>query len=62
VLEADPGFIERELQAPYEEWTEERALVTTGVGNEQTPTLSHRGLKYDILVGAEGLEPPTSSL
>ena len=62
VLDADPDFIERELEALFEEWGEERVLVGAGVGNEQTPTLPRRGLKYDILVGAEGLEPPTSSL
>ncbi len=62
VLDADPDFIERELEALYEEWSEERELVGAGVGNEQTPTLPRRGLKYDILVGVEGLEPPTFSL
>ena len=62
VLDADPEYIERELEALYREWSEERELVGAGVGNEQTPTLPRRGLKYDILVGAEGLEPPTSSL
>ena len=59
VLDADPDFIERELEALYEEWSEERELVGAGVGNEQTPTLPRRGLKYDILVGRKGLEPLT---
>ncbi|MCP3998456.1 MAG: hypothetical protein GY722_25825 [bacterium] len=62
VLDADPDFIERELEALYQEWTEERELVSAGVGTEQTPTLPRRGLKYDTLVGVEGLEPPTPSL
>ena len=62
VLDADPDFIERQLEALHREWSEEPELVGAGVGNEQTPTLPRRGLKYDILVGVEGLEPPTPSL
>ena len=31
-------------------------------GNNKTPSFARQGLSYDYLVGAEGLEPPTSAL
>lgn len=57
-----PWQTHRELEALYREWSEEPELVGAGVGNGQTPPLLRRGLDYNTLVGAEGFEPPTSSL
>lgn len=54
VLDTDPDFIERELEALYREWSEDRGLVGAAVGNEQTPTLPRRVLNYDSLVDLKG--------
>jgi len=60
-----PDALDRELQAMYNEWVEEknRALLGAAVGvvKTTTPQLKPRGLSIELLVGVEGLEPPTLS-
>ena len=63
---SEPDALDRELQAMYSEWVAERqaCLVGAAVGVEKakTPQSKPRGLSIDLLVGAEGLEPPTPSV
>ena len=44
------------------EWKQEKALMGAVTKNHKTPPQKRRGLNYDILVGVEGLEPPTLSV
>ena len=64
--EKAPEELDRELQALYEEWSEERKLHLAGMGmgveKAKTPQSKPRGLSIDLLVGVEGLEPPTLSV
>ena len=62
VREAEPSFIEQQLNKLAAEWRQEKELVGAAAGNYKTPPQKRRGLNYDILVGVEGLEPPTLSV